>query len=162
MTITTADFVGDIRIVAGANSDLTAAIARLKPDSIRLMLGRKLGNLVNAYADDSSVARYDYLLNGHTYTADDENKIYAGIKKGLLYDIYIKYQIDNNTFSMPVGNVKPSQENADNVSYGQKIQAASSKYWDELEDLWEFISDFSDTYPEFEVIDQDFFNTFDL
>ena len=162
MIVSSSDFDGFYMLPLGANSNLNSFIEEFEPEIIRMVCGQELGQLV---IDDDGVfaeQRYQYLVEGKTYT--DESGIarkWFGLKTKIIVPyVYAKYLMSEDSMVMPVGTIVPGVENAERISNHSKIVYA----WREMfkyymptmtgyyyvTSAYDYLSDNEDDYPEWE------------
>jgi len=172
-------FVLDINVPDGTHSQLAAYITRYEKEVLMRLLTPDLYDLVAAYDSGTSEQRIKDLVEGKDYTVDGYTVRWNGLinsDKSSLISFYVYYHYVKSLASllMPVGNVKPSQENSGRADVSQKLQTA----WHSFRELagypgqpllrpslYNFLAEHEDDYPEWEVETVEHFgniNAFDI
>ncbi len=170
-------FVMDINIPTSTYNSVTAYINRFEPEILKKILGYDLYKLVAAYANPGSDQRIIDLVEGKEYAYDsDHNVKWNGLANTdkislIAYYVYFKYVAINTTSLMPVGNTAATGENGVRADASQKLHGA----WVAMRELigypgqdalapslYNFLSFYDSTYPEWEFTDIGQINPFDL
>ena len=154
-------FVREINLPTGANSDVTASIARYEKDILIQLLGYDYAKLVLAYDSGTSSQIIKDIVEGKEYTEGSYTVKWNGLKNTdkvslLAYWVYIQYVKDHAIDFQNVGAVASSVENGVNVGPAMLIQRASVKLRElagysgqdvYAASLYNFLAKHSDSYP---------------
>lgn len=167
-------FVRDcsIPIRSGFLDDTKKAIDRYEPEILEYILGYALAKLVIAYTSGSD-QRIKDIVEGKEYTQGTYTVHWNGLKNDdkvsiCTYYVYIQYLKDKSMSFQNVGVIESAVENGVNVGPGSLIQRASASLRELIgypgqdvyaPSLYNFLTTYSDTYPEWIWTEYKFQNT---
>lgn len=177
--IDTTYFTGRINIPLNTlnTSTLEAYIERCEKELLLKVLGYDLYTLIAAYDPDTSEQRIIDIVEGKEYAATTDHKVkWDGLANAekispLAYFTYYHFVKDHNSLLMPVGNVKPKQENSAAADVSPKLAEAWYYMRQSIgfpgqyiltPSLYNFLMKHLSDYPEWEFTDVGHLNLFGL
>lgn len=151
--ITIADFSGLPAISGNTNvlKKLTPYIKEAQELDLLPILGQEFYWALIADFDGSpSLATYDDLFNGSSYTLSGHTYKHQGIKLALCYYAYARYRMNANEEETATGIVtknNPYSEPASEKTIARRVDQARSAAFAYMEPVIKFLNDNSDDYP---------------
>jgi len=181
-------FWGEINLPANKYSDLDSFIERFEKELIVKLFGYTLYKLINAYNPDKPTdtdQRIRDIIEGKEFTLNEQTYKWNGLRNTekvsvIAYYVYVHYMRGIETQTTTTGESKNKKVNSVSVSPVQKISNAwtqmriligpyclQAEYYpgystDYYNSLFFFMSNFYDTYPEWEWSEIGSINSFDL
>lgn len=140
-----------------ADTDLVDVyIPDMEVEYLKKALGYPLYKaFVDGLAETTPAQKWLDLKNGKEYTKNDKTYNWGGFantekQSPIAYYVYAEYQTNYATTTFNVGEARPQVQNSVNASPGGKI----FKAWVEMKrlncDLYEYLEEYKDTYPEYD------------
>lgn len=130
--------------------NLDAYILEAQEMDLKPLMGREIYiDLLDDFEASPSLAIYDDLFNGLSYTYLDKKYKHAGLVPVLCYFTYARFLLNANGHSTEFGIVKKKTEDSEAVSDSEiarrvsQARAGAMAYW---EDVRIFLNHYKDTY----------------